>query len=106
MVVNRAKIQNFFSLKSTTWKMLARRAKIRGFPSRLCISEVFRMLFSPKSSTFWGLLSDTAKHNRAKFNACLVTKVCAISIRFSWKLFLPKNRAAQHKPQAKQQHYG
>jgi hypothetical protein len=63
MVVNRAKIQNFFSLKSTTWKMLARRAKIRGFPSQLCISEVFRMFFLPKSSTFWGLSTDTAKHN-------------------------------------------
>ena len=44
--------------------MLPRRAEICYFFPLLCISEVFTMDFLPESSTFDGLSSVTAQHNR------------------------------------------
>ncbi|MYM80693.1 hypothetical protein GTP44_01790 [Duganella sp. FT50W] len=52
IVENRAKIQNFFSLKSVTWKTLPRGGKFVIAVRQLCISEVFRPFFFPKSSSF------------------------------------------------------
>jgi hypothetical protein len=66
IVENRAKIQNFFSLKSVTWKTLPRGGKFVIARRQLCISEVFRMFFSSKSSTFLrelGILQSTSVPN-------------------------------------------
>ncbi|WP_343731003.1 hypothetical protein [Duganella sp.] len=106
MFVNRAKNQNFFSLKSVTWKMLPRRAKIAVAGPWLCISEVFRMHFLSKSSTFWGQNHHIAQHKAAKFYTEAQIKLCALITSLASLLFLPKNRATQHGFKAKQQYYG
>ncbi|NVM77003.1 hypothetical protein FHW83_002804 [Duganella sp. SG902] len=106
IIVNRAKNQNFFSLKSVTWKMLPRGAKIAVARLRLCISEVFRMHFLSKSSTFWGLIHHIAQHKDTKFYTYAGTKLCALIMSLASLLFLPKNRATQHEFKEKQQYYG
>jgi hypothetical protein len=106
IIGSRAKNQNFFSLKSATWKMLHRRAKNAFARLQLCISEVFRMHFLAKSSSFSGLIHHIAQHNDTKFYTYAQTKLCALITSLASLLFLPKNRATQHESKAKQQYYG
>jgi hypothetical protein len=105
IIGNRAKNQNFFSLKSATWKMLHRRAENAFARLQLCISEVFRMLFW-RNQALLGLIHHIAQHNKTKFYTYAQAKLCALITSLASLLFLPKNRATQHESKAKQQYYG
>jgi hypothetical protein len=95
-VENRAKNQNFFSLKSVTWKTLPREGKNRIADRPLCISEVFRLLFLPKSSTLLKQNPHLAQHKGSKFYTYIHTKLCALIRPLASLPLLPKNRATQH----------
>lgn len=70
--------------------MLTRRGKIKIFPRPLCITEVFRPLFSSKSSFFWclnrlypllrhSILAGYRRPRRSAFYPATFCKVCAMT---------------------------